>query len=211
MTRLRGEGRGKLLEVLNKEQQLLIEQAALLEKQVREGVRSQVEFKMFLAQNAMQLLALKTTAQLHKKAFEKEMVPEDRSKVRVEQEFSSIRMKEEEKRARNEEMREEERLKRKLKEENERAERERKAEEERIERNLKSAIEFKLNEDTITKGYRQDLDRALDELDALMKNAEMSEFVKNNKIERRKAEIESLNLIITAREQKAVNDEQTYL
>ncbi|MBA2726963.1 MAG: hypothetical protein H0U49_02175 [Parachlamydiaceae bacterium] len=197
--RIHGEGRTKLLEVLNKEQQLLIEQAALFEQKVREGAKSQVEFRIFLAQNALQFIELRTKAKLNAKAFQKEMLPEDWSRVRTEQEFLDIRIKEEEARAKREDTQEQERLKRKLQEEEEKHLREKKVEDERIKRNLESAIQYKLNEDTITQGYRQKLDTALDELDVLEKNTELSEFSKQTKITRKKAQIETLDKIITAR------------
>jgi len=210
-TRLRGEGRTKLLEVLNKEQQLLIQQAALFESQVRNGVREQVEFKMFLAQNAMELLSLKTTAELHKKAFEKEMVPEDWSKVRVAQETSKIRMEEEQILADLQQKSEQEALNRKLKEETERAERLRIEEEERIKRNLESAIAYKRNEDTITNNLRKELEDTIIELEILENRTDLGVLTKAKLLAVKNNKIENLEHRIKAREEKAKSDEESYL
>ncbi|MEJ7863101.1 MAG: hypothetical protein WKF90_15840 [Pyrinomonadaceae bacterium] len=209
--RVRGEGRTKLLKVLTEEQRLLIEQAALFEQKVREGARSQVEFKVFLAENAMKFIELRTKAKLNSKAFDKEMLPEDWSRVRTEQEFLDIRLKEEQARADREEIREQERQKRKLQEEEEKHLRDQKAEEERINRNLESAKKFKMSEEEITDDLRQKLVKAYTELDEIESKEGISDRTRTGLIESKQNQINNLRFRIAAREKKAQSDEESYL
>jgi hypothetical protein len=209
--RIRGESRAKLIEVLNKEQQLLIEQAVLFEEKVREGAKSQVEFRMFLAQNALQLIELRTKAKLNAKAFQKEMLPEDWSRVRTEQEFLDIRLKEEEARARREDLQEQERLKRQLQAEEEKYLRDKKAEDERITRNLESARAYKMTEHTITDDYRNKMVKALIEIDEIEARTDISDRTKAALKIAKENEAENLRRIIAARERKAQSDEESFL
>ncbi|HSK70931.1 MAG TPA: hypothetical protein VK892_04495, partial [Pyrinomonadaceae bacterium] len=94
LRRLRGEGRNKLLEVLNQEQKLLIEQAAILERQVREGKREQVEYHLFVARNISELMALKANAEVNRQAFGSGMNPDHYSQVNYEKALSEMRTKE---------------------------------------------------------------------------------------------------------------------
>jgi len=209
--RLRGEGRTKLLEVLNKEQQLLIEQAALFEEKVREGKKSDAEFKMFLARNALEFIELRTKAKLNAKAFDKEMLPEDWSRVRTEQEFLDIRLKEEEARAKREDLQEQERLKRQLQADEEKHLREQKAEDERIRRNLESARAYKMSEHTITDDYRNKMVKALLEIDEIEARTDISDKTKAALKIAKDNEAENLRRIIAARERKAQSDEESFL
>lgn len=93
--RIRSESRTKTLDALNNEQQALIKQAALFEEQVLKGQKDKVEFKMFLARNAAEFLALKTQAKLSEEAYGKGMLVEDYSGVNKEKELSEIYLQEE--------------------------------------------------------------------------------------------------------------------
>lgn len=89
--RLRAEGRTKLLKILNEEQIQLIEQAATFERKVMEGVKTQVEHRMFLAKNAMELFALKTQAEFNRQAFGIGMKPDDLSDVNKTEALTKIK------------------------------------------------------------------------------------------------------------------------
>lgn len=187
--RVRGEGRTKLLEVLNKEQQLLIDQAALFEKQVREGKKSEIEFYTFMAENALKLMEVKTKAKLNAKAFEKEMLPEHWSKIRTEQEMSDIRLKEEAERQRIDQDKQDKETQRKL----------------------DSARSFKRNEDLITDDMRQKREKLLEEIEKIEANETLSDKRKVALKMDKENEAESLRRRIAARDLKAVSDEESYV
>lgn len=183
--RLRGEGRVQMLEVLNREQKLLIEQAAMFEEQVMSGHKKQVEYKMFLAQHAMDLLALKATAEFNQQAFGKGMTPQDYSAVNYEKEISSIRMTEEELRLI----------------------REKDLEQWRIDQNLSAAQRYRMVEDDVTNSLRKQMEQALMELDALEKRADLSETAKARLIDMKTRHIDNLDFRIKNREKMRETDE----
>lgn len=77
----KAEGREKLLTVINNEQRLLIEQAAMLERAALDNDKAQMEFQMFVAHNAVALYELKAKAKLIDQATQVGMVPEHYSEV----------------------------------------------------------------------------------------------------------------------------------
>lgn len=183
--RLRGEGRVKMLEVLNKEQQLLIEQAAMFEQQVMNQQKSIAEYKVFLARHAMELMTLKQTADFNQQAFGKGMMPDHYSAANYEREISNIRITEEE-------------LKHM---------REKELEAWRIEQNLSAAQRYRMAEDDVTNRLREQLEQALMELDALEKRTDLSESAKMRLIDVKTRHIDNLDFRIKNREKMAQNDE----
>lgn len=79
----KSESRSKLLSVINHEQRLVLEQAAILEDAVREGRRKMVEFEMFLAQHHFTLFQMKAQASLIEQAIAEGYTVENYQQVKL--------------------------------------------------------------------------------------------------------------------------------
>jgi hypothetical protein len=90
--RAHGEQRVKLLQVLNEEQMLLIQRAAMIEKAVIEGQKSQLEFEKFVAENAVQLLQVRVQEELIKDALLRGYTLETDQALKREAGFARIRV-----------------------------------------------------------------------------------------------------------------------
>lgn len=189
LRKLRGNNRNELLEVLTREQELLIKQAATFEDQVREGKKKQVEYHLFIARNVSELAGLKAQAALNGQAFGSGMTVDHYSASNYEQKLSKIRQDEEDAKA----------------------ERERRQEEARITRNLESAKAYKMNEYAITDDYRQKREKALIALDVIEARTDISDKTKAALKISKENEAENLRRIIETRERRAVADEESLL
>lgn len=79
----KAESRVKLLRVLNEEQSLVLQQAAMLEEAVREGRLKMVEFEMFLAQHHFTLFQMKAQASLIEQALAEGYTVENYQQVKL--------------------------------------------------------------------------------------------------------------------------------
>jgi hypothetical protein len=91
----KAESRNRLLSVLNEEQLLIIQQGALLEESYRNKQKTEIDFKLWLAQNASVLHQLLVNETLINNALEKGMTLDGHQRVIEAGELSRIRTEEE--------------------------------------------------------------------------------------------------------------------
>jgi hypothetical protein len=94
----KAESRNKLLTVLNEEQLLVIEQGALLEESYRRKQKSEVEYQVWLAQNASVLHQLLVNERLINNALEKGMTLDGHQRVIEASELSKLQIDEHQRR-----------------------------------------------------------------------------------------------------------------
>lgn len=95
LKRAHGEQRVKLLKVLNEEEMLLIQRAAMLEEAVMKRQKSEVEFERFVVENAAQLFQLRANEELIRQALNEGLTLHGSQTLRVEGRLSDLRLNEE--------------------------------------------------------------------------------------------------------------------
>jgi hypothetical protein len=181
----KAEGRVALQEVLNKEQILIIQQAATLENEVREGKKKEVEYNVFVARHVTELLELKARASLIEQAFGKGMTVDHYSEVNKESAYSNIRVGEYERKI----------------------EIDKQTEAWRIEQNLSAAERYKMTEDAVTNRLRKELEEALKDRDKLANDSSLSASAREELKDLRQSQIDNLKFRIKAREARMKRDE----
>jgi ribosomal protein L30E len=86
----KSESRSQLLRTLNAEQLLIIEQGAIHERAVKDGKKSEAEFRVFIAQYAAQLLNIQHQARLIESAMANNLSVDNDQQLRMADGFSVI-------------------------------------------------------------------------------------------------------------------------
>jgi hypothetical protein len=92
----KGEGRNKLLTVLNQEQVLVIQKAAVLEQQAMASGKALAEYQTYLVNNAAIIHQLRTNEQLIEQALTKGLTVETDQRIILETALSNLRVREHE-------------------------------------------------------------------------------------------------------------------
>jgi hypothetical protein len=88
----KSESRGRLLQSLSKEQALVLEQGARLERVALESRQNEVSFKRFVAENAEILYHIKIRAELAEKAAEEGFNLDNHQQVKMAQAMSRVKI-----------------------------------------------------------------------------------------------------------------------
>lgn len=95
LKRAHGEQRVKLLKVLNEEQMLLIQRAAMVEEAVIKGQKAEIEFQKFVVENAAQLYQIRVNEELIRQALEEGLTLQASQNLRAEGRLTELRLNEE--------------------------------------------------------------------------------------------------------------------
>lgn len=90
--RRKSEGREKLVSQVSNEYLEVIRQGQLLEQAVREGRKTEIEFRMYVAQNALALTAIKANNYLIVEAQKAGLTMENHQQIKLESGLSNIRV-----------------------------------------------------------------------------------------------------------------------
>ena len=181
--RNRAEGRFKLQEVLNQEQNAYLESLMTLERQVREGKKQQVEYELFIAQNATILFELKNRAALADAALGSGMNVEHFSESNKEKESVNAR----------------------VEEYGRKTEIDKQHEAWKIEQNLSAAFRVRQVEDSDLARLRDELEKAIDKKEEI-ELMEISEYSKLEKLAIVESTIANLKFRIKAKEKRLEED-----